>query len=486
MKALSHIISREFITAAAGASNPAVSSVTADSRQVAKGGMFVAIKGLHTDGHQFIDQAISRGATVIVCEAFPESLNPHVAYVQVKQSNRILGVAASALYNHPSQDLRLIGVTGTNGKTTVVTLLHEVFTKLGYACGLISTVENRIETRLLESKYTTPDAVSLQKLLAEMVGQGCEYVFMEVSSHALEQYRTEGCQFAGGIFTNLSHDHLDYHGTFKSYLKAKKSFFDHLPPQAFALTNLDDKNGMVMLQNTRAKKATYSLRAMADYKAIILENGFQGLHLRLGHQDLWCRLTGQFNAYNILAVYATGILAGQQEMPLMQALSDAHPVEGRFDWTRGKEEITGIVDYAHTPDALDNVLRTISELRTGGEKLITLVGCGGNRDREKRPQMASIAARYSDQVIFTSDNPRDEDPEAIIADMMEGLRADPSLKKKAISITGRGDAIQVACIMAAPGDIILVAGKGHEKYQEINGVKHPFDDKAILLKHLNK
>ncbi|MFP4691218.1 MAG: UDP-N-acetylmuramoyl-L-alanyl-D-glutamate--2,6-diaminopimelate ligase [Bacteroidales bacterium] len=485
-KQLSDILYRTGAKETWGTPHCTILSVTADSRQVDPGALFVAVKGLTTDGHQYINEAIRAGATAIMCEDMPPELTPGICYIRVPDTTRAMAVAAGNFYDHPSEKLKLVGVTGTNGKTTTVGLLHEVFTRLGHTCGLISTISNKVGSNASVAKYTTPDVLSTNSLLRQMVDAGCEYAFMEVSSHALTQGRTEGLYFSGAIFTNISHDHLDYHQTFKEYLRAKQLLFSDLRPSAFALTNLDDKNGMIILQNTKATVKTYSLRAMADYKGKMLENSFEGLHLRIGKQEVWTKLTGRFNAYNILAVYGTGHMLGKQSDQLLTAISACEPPEGRFEYFRNKNNITGIVDYAHTPDALENVLKNISDLRGGQEKLITVIGCGGDRDKTKRPAMATIAAGYSDQVIFTSDNPRTENPEVIINDMVAGLELDPVLKKKYITITNRKEAINVACVMAREEDIILVAGKGHEKYQEINGVRHPFDDKALLQEFLNR
>lgn len=485
-KYLADIIYRTGIVETIGTTQREITMVVSDSRKVIDGVLFVAIKGLTTDGHAYIDQAIAGGAKAILCESMPESLVDDVSYIRVNDTSRALGMTAANFYDHPSQKLHLIGVTGTNGKTTVVRMLHEVFTRLGQRCGFISTISNMIDDLEITTEYTTPDPLTINKLLSQMVEAKCVYAFMEVSSHALAQSRTEALQFAGAVFTNLSHDHLDYHKSFKAYLKSKQLLFSKLGASAFALTNLDDKNGMIVVQNTTASVKTYSLKAMADFKGKLLENSFSGMHIHIKHTGLWCKLTGTFNAYNILAVYGTGKILGKQDEELLTAISSCKPPEGRFDYFVGKNKVIGIVDYAHTPDAIKNVLETIKELRTGNEKLITVIGCGGNRDKKKRGPMAAIAARYSDKVIFTSDNPRYENPDDIISDMVNGLELDPSLKSKYIAITKREEAINIACIMAAAGDILLVAGKGHEKYQEIGGQKYPFDDKATLQKLLNR
>ena len=459
-----------------------VLAVEFDSRKVRSGTLFIAVKGLNTDGHLYIEKAIENGATGIVCQEMPEIISEKATIVRVKDSAQALGIMASNFFGNPSEKIRLVGVTGTNGKTTVVTLLYDLFTQLGYACGMISTVRNLVGKEEIPANYTTPDPVQLNELLSQMVDAGCEFAFMEVSSHALAQQRIAGLHFAGGVFTNLTHDHLDFHKTFSEYLKAKKTFFDQLDAKAFAITNTDDKNGWVMLQNTRAVKKTYSLRAMADFKGKVLENGFAGQQLLIESREVWCKLVGEFNAYNLLSVYAAALMLGQESEEVLTALSSCRPAEGRFDFFAGRDHIIGIVDYAHTPDALENVLNTIGSLRTGTEKIITVVGCGGNRDAAKRPAMAAIAARLSNKVILTSDNPRFEDPEKIIQDMKSGL--DPVSSRSTITVINRREAIKAACAMANPGDIILIAGKGHEKYQEIKGVKHPFDDKEILLEYL--
>jgi UDP-N-acetylmuramoyl-L-alanyl-D-glutamate--2,6-diaminopimelate ligase len=454
-----------------------------DSRKVGPGSVFVAVRGTQADGHQFIGAAVAQGALAIVAEELPAARQPGVAYIQVADSAKALGWMASRFYGEPSRKLKLVGVTGTNGKTTTVTLLHELFSALGYKAGLLSTVRNKIGQSELPAAYTTPDAVAINALLREMADAGCDYAFMECSSHAIHQRRIEGLHFAGGVFTNITHDHLDYHKTFKAYIEAKKMFFDMLPKTAFALTNLDDKRGEVMLQNTRAKRYTYSLQGMASFRARLLENSLAGLQLELGGHEFFSRLIGEFNAYNLLAVYGAALLLGQDEVEVLTALSRLGAVEGRFDYVAGtKKQAIGIVDYAHTPDALEKVLNTIHQLRQGGGKIITVVGCGGDRDRAKRPVMAKVASDYSDQVILTSDNPRSEEPEAILADMQAGLP--PYAAHKALSILDRREAIRTACRLAQAGDVVLVAGKGHEKYQEIKGVRRPFDDKAVLIEAL--
>ncbi len=465
-----------------GATDRTVSGITYDSREVKPGSMFFAVKGTRVDGHSFINQVIEKGATTIVCENLPESLSDKVTYIQVENSSYASGSIASNWFGNPSQKLKLVGITGTNGKTTTVTLLFNLFMELGYHTGLLSTILNRIDDEIITSTHTTPDAIQLNFLLNHMVENGCSYCFMEVSSHAIVQNRIAGLTFAGGIFSNITHDHLDFHKTFDEYLKAKKQFFDTLPSTAFALTNIDDRNGLVMLQNTKASKHTYSFQKMADFKGRIIEAPLDGLHLDLDGNELWCRLVGRFNGYNLMAVYAASVLLGQDSLEVLTILSNLESVEGRFDYIKSPQGIIGIVDYAHTPDALQNVLETINQLRTGNEMLITVVGCGGDRDKTKRPVMAKIAARLSDRVILTSDNPRSEVPEQIIAEMLTGVEKE--FARNVQNITDRHDAIRIACAMSRDNDVILVAGKGHEKYQEVKGVKHPFDDKEILKKYL--
>jgi len=446
------------------------------------GCLFTAIKGTRVDGHQFIDQAVEKGARIIVCESLPSTMNPEVVYVSVPDSSFAFGVICSNFFDNPSRKLKLVGVSGTNGKTSIATLLFHLFRNLGYSAGLVSTIENRINERVYHATHTSPDPLQLNELLAAMAEDGCEYCFMEVSSHAVHQKRIAGQQFSGGIFTNLTHDHLDYHKTFEEYLKAKKSFYDQLPESAFALTNADDKNGRVMLQNTRAAKYTYSIRTSADFKGKILESSFDGLLLSLNGTEIWSRLLGTFNAWNLTAVYGAASLLGVENSELLQQISKLEPVNGRFQFMKSPGGVVAVVDYAHSPDAVKNILQTISDIRTGNEKLITVIGAGGDRDRAKRPIMAAIAVSMSDLVILTSDNPRTEDPEAIIREMQQGVGIADS--KKAVSITDRIEAIKTACAIARKGDIILVAGKGHETYQEVNGVRHHFDDREILQKYL--
>jgi UDP-N-acetylmuramoyl-L-alanyl-D-glutamate--2,6-diaminopimelate ligase len=454
------------------------SEIRFDSRKVKPGDLFIAIRGTQADGHEYIDKAVEAGAIIVVCEDLPGILNEATTYVQVKDCSVALGTMASNYYDNPSEDLILIGVTGTNGKTTIATILYEVFTKLGYGCGLLSTIRNLILTEEIPSTHTTPDPLQLNFLLRKLADAGGEYCFMEVSSHAIAQNRIAGIRFAGGIFTNLTHDHLDYHKTFRDYLLAKKMFFDGLSAEAFALVNKDDKNGLVMVQNCKAKISTYAVKSPADFKCRIMENLLEGLQLSINNQEMFCRLTGEFNAYNLTAIFGASVLLGQSPGNTLTYLSSVPPVEGRFETIHSPNNITAIVDYAHTPDALKNVLSTIGEIRTRNEKLITVVGAGGDRDRTKRPLMAGICAEKSDLIILTADNPRSEDPEAIIEEMKIGIPAD--LKRKVMVIINRKEAIRTACHLANPGDIILVAGKGHEKYQEIKGVRYPFDDKKIL------
>ena len=478
MKLLKDILYRAGIEEVIGSTNVAIENICIDSRQAKKFSLFIAVKGTLSDGHDFIAKAISQGSVAIICETLPEERLPHVNYVQVKNSRFAAGMIASNFYDSPSQQLKLVGVTGTNGKTTTATLLYGLFKNLGYKVGLISTVRNMVHNQEVMATHTTPDPINLNRLLAEMVEAGCTFCFMEVSSHALDQHRVAGLEFAGAIFTNITHDHLDYHQTFGNYIKAKKMLFDGLSSKAFALINVDDKNGEVMVQNTKAKVVTYGLRTMADRKAKILENNLTGLILNIDGQEVITRLIGSFNAYNILSVYGAAIELKEEKLQILTTLSNLGSPEGRFEFVKTDNNILGIVDYAHTPDALQNVLSTIRDLRTGNEKLVTLVGCGGDRDKTKRPEMARIAAEGSDKVILTSDNPRSEDPQQIIEDMKVGL--DPVLKKKAVTILDRAEAIRTACLLAQPGDIILVAGKGHEKYQEVKGVRTAFDDMEIL------
>lgn len=458
-----------------------------DSRKVGLDDVFIAIKGTQSDGHQFIKKAIDQGALAVVCQQIPKEIINGITYLQVQDTQQALAIMASHFYGNPSRELQLVGVTGTNGKTTIATLLYTLFKSAGYKVGLLSTIKVIIGTTEHAATHTTPDSLAINKYLRQMVDAGVAYCFMEVSSHGIDQKRTEGLHFAGGIFTNLSHDHLDYHTSFKQYRDVKKTFFDGLPKTAFALTNADDKNGPVMLQNTKARKYTYALKTIADYKAQILENQLQGLLLKINNQELWVKLIGNFNAYNLLAIYATAEQLGLEELEILQLLSTLESVDGRFQYIVSEGKITAIIDYAHTPDALKNVLETINTIRSGNEQLITVVGCGGDRDVEKRPKMGAIAAQLSTKVIFTSDNPRSENPDTIIQHIEAGVP--PQHYKKTIAISDRKQAIKTACQMANEHDIILVAGKGHETYQEIQGVRSEFDDRKTiseLLIALNK
>ena len=467
-----------------GSLDTEVSSLCLDSRKAVKGSVFVAVRGHQTDGHLFVNKAIELGASVVLVEELPEEIKEDVVYVVVGDSAYALGVMASTFYGNPSSKLKLVGVTGTNGKTTVATLLFNLFSKLGFHVGLLSTVQNQIGERIVEATHTTPDPISLNSLLKEMVEDGCDYCFMEVSSHAVVQQRIAGLKFAGGIFTNITHDHLDFHGTFANYIKAKKKFFDDLDRYAFALTNIDDKNGQVMLQNTFAHKKTYGLHQMADFKAKILESHFDGMLLQVDGQEVWVKLVGDFNAYNLLAVFGASILLEQETVKVLMALSEITGAEGRFETLKSTTGVVAIVDYAHTPDAVENVLETIGGLRKPGQQILTVLGCGGDRDKTKRPEMAEVASRLSDKVVLTSDNPRTEDPAVIIKEMEVGIPGDK--RKNVFSITDRREAIRAAFHLAQPGDVILVAGKGHEKYQDINGVKNHFDDKEELIKIFNE
>jgi UDP-N-acetylmuramoyl-L-alanyl-D-glutamate--2,6-diaminopimelate ligase len=478
MKRLRDILHRAEAEVMTGNTDIAIEALHFDSRNVVEGSLFIAVRGTASDGHDFIGTAIEKGAVAVVCEVLPEKLNARVCYIGVGDSNKALGFIASDFYGNPSSKLNLVGVTGTNGKTTSVTLLHRLFRDLGFGTGLISTIRNMVNETVTASTHTTPDPLQINELLSRMVKEGCEYCFMEVSSHAVVQQRIAGLTFRGGVFTNLTHDHLDYHKTFDAYLKAKKGFFDLLPDDAFALVNKDDRNGAVMLQNTKAWKYTFSLQAMADFRCKIIENQFGGLHLSIDGNEVWFRLIGAFNASNLLLVYGTAMLLGQDKTEVLTLLSRMEPVEGRFNYLRAGNGITAIVDYAHTPDALQNVLDTINAIRGHNEQLITVVGAGGNRDAAKRPVMARIACTFSDRVILTSDNPRNEEPESILADMQKGV--EPHHSKKVLVIENRLEAIKTAYALARPGDILLVAGKGHENYQEVKGVKHHFDDKEVL------
>ena len=481
MKYLKDLLSTQTeVTDIIGSLEIEIKSLELDSRKVLPGSLFFAMKGTSADGHDFIDQAIKNGATAIVCEHLPENRSASLTYLLVKKSDLVLGIMASAFYGDPSSKLILIGVTGTNGKTTTVNLLYQVSRGFGIKTGMLSTIVNRIDEESIPATHTTPDPIRINELLSRMVASGCKYCFMEVSSHAITQNRIAGLCFKGGIFTNLTHDHLDYHGSFDAYLKAKKRFFDTLPADAFALVNKDDRNGMVMVQNTNSKIYSYSLRSLADFHCRIVEHQFHGLQLNLDGKDCWFKLIGVFNAYNLLAVYSAAQLLGQDRDRTLTILSSLEPVDGRFNTVYSPGGIIAIVDYAHTPDALQNVLETIQSIRTHKEQLITVVGAGGNRDSTKRPVMAQIAGRLSDRVILTSDNPRFEDPEKILDDMKKGIESQNS--NKVLIIQNRQEAIKTAYALAKPGDILLVAGKGHETYQEIKGVKYPFDDKKILQK----
>lgn len=457
----------------------AVNDLQMDSRKAGNGTAFIAIRGASADGHRFIDTALEQGASAVICKEIPESLKEGVTYVEVNDTAIAAGYMAHHFYGQPSSKLKLVGVTGTNGKTTIATLLFRLFTGLGHKCGLISTVQNQVGDLVVPSTHTTPDQISLNALLKQMVDAGCTHVFMESSSHAIHQHRIAGLLYAGGIFSNITHDHLDYHKTFDEYIRVKKSFFDSLPSAAFAISNADDKRGTVMLQNTPAHKYFYSLKTMADFKGKILENGLTGLVMTINDMEVHFRLIGEFNAYNLLAVYGAALCLDEEKHEVLRVLSELSGAEGRFDYiVSPQSRIIGIIDYAHTPDALLNVLSTIRNVRKGHEQVITVVGCGGDRDKTKRPIMAAVACEHSDRAIFTSDNPRSEDPGQILQDMEQGLNT--AAKRKYISIADRREAIKTAVSLAGPEDIVLVAGKGHEKYQEIKGVKHPFDDKQVL------
>ncbi len=485
MRKLSEILTLVEVSETIGETDQSISNIYLDSRLVKQAGLFVAIRGVQADGHRFIEKAIEKGAVAIVCEKLPNAIKEGICYLKVPNSGKAIGQIAHNFYKKPSQKIKIVGVTGTNGKTTSVTLLYRLFTDLGYKVGLLSTVENRIGKRVIPATHTTPDAIQLNQLLAKMVEEGCDFAFMEVSSHAIHQNRIAGVAFAGGVFTNISHDHLDYHNTFKEYINVKKQFFDDLPKSAFALSNIDDKRGMVMLQNTKASKYTYGLKKLADFKARIIENSIIGLHLNLDQTEFYGRLVGDFNAYNYTAIYATARLLGIEKEEVLASLSQLKTAEGRFDTILDeKVGIMGIVDYAHTPDALEKVLTTIHAIRTNDAKIITIVGCGGDRDRKKRPIMAKVAVQWSDQIILTADNPRTEDPESILDEMEEGISDD--VNHKVLRISNREQAIKTASRLAKMGDIILLAGKGHEKYQEINGEKFPFDDKQILTKEITR
>lgn len=476
---LKDILYKVSIRSVHGDTSIPVSDLQSDSRKLTAGSCFIAVRGTEHDGHKFIETAIAAGATSVVCETLPHDLAQGVTWVQVENSAIAAGIMAHNFFGEPSGSMKLVGVTGTNGKTTVATLLWKLFSSLGYTCGLVSTVQNQVGEMVEESTHTTPDAISLNRLLKKMADNGCTYVFMECSSHAIQQHRIAGLVFTGAIFTNISHDHLDYHKTFEEYIRVKKSWFDGLPATAFAISNADDKRGMVMLQNTAARKLYYSLKTLADFKGKVLENTITGLHMVINDIEVHCKLIGEFNAYNLLAVYGAAVSLGHEKQEVLQVLSGLSGAEGRFDYMLSPEKhVVGIVDYAHTPDALLNVLATIRNLRNGNEKVITVVGCGGNRDKTKRPVMAEVACEYSDKVIFTSDNPRNEDPLEILKEMEAGVSV--VAKKKYITIADRKEAIKTAVSLSNDEDIVLVAGKGHEKYQDIKGVKYEFDDKKVL------
>lgn len=487
MKELKDILYKVTINTVVGNTSVKVNAIDFDSRHISKNDVFVAIKGSLVDGHEYIDAAITKGAIAVICETLPSDLKKGITYIEVDSASRALAFMASNFYQNPSQNLKLVGVTGTNGKTTVASLLYQLFKNAGFKVGLLSTVKIMVDNTTYKATHTTPDSLTINKYLSEMNTAGVEFCFMEVSSHGIHQNRTEGLQFEGGIFTNLSHDHLDYHSTFAEYRDVKKLFFDKLPAKAFALVNTDDKNGLVMLQNTVAKKYTYALKTYANYRAQILENQLGGLLLKVNESEVWTRLIGNFNAYNVLAIYATAELLGLEKVEILKLISELESVSGRFQYLISDEKITAIVDYAHTPDALKNVLETINSIRTNNEELITVVGCGGDRDKTKRPKMGHIASALSTKVIFTSDNPRSEVPEAIIDEIEKGV--EPQNFKKIISITDRRQAIKTACQLAQPNDIILIAGKGHETYQEIKGERFDFDDYKTVqefLKQLQK
>lgn len=477
MKKLSDLLYKVSIEKLIGNVGSSIKNISFDSRKIESGYIFFAIKGYDLDGHKYIPQAITQGASVVVCEELPEELSDYVTYVQVKNSSIALGIVASNFYDNPSEKLTLAGITGTNGKTTTTTLLYNLFTQLGFRCALLSTIENRISDKVLNSNHTTPDPITINQLLAQAVDEGCQYAFMEVSSHGIHQNRLAGLTFKIGAFTNITHDHLDYHQTFSNYIAAKKKFFDELPKTAIAITNMDDKNGLIMLQNTNAKKVTYSLKSNSEYKGKIIENRLDGMLLQFNNQEFWTVLAGKFNAYNELLAYTIASELGFDSLDIVTALSKLQRVKGRFETYVSDDKKYIIVDYAHTPDALQNILEAINQSRTRNEKLITVFGCGGHRDKEKRPKMGNIATRLSDLAIITSDNPRDENPDEIIKEIERGI--EPQNTNKYLSITDRKQAIRTAIKMAAPKDIILIAGKGHENYQEINGKHFPFDDMKI-------
>jgi UDP-N-acetylmuramoyl-L-alanyl-D-glutamate--2,6-diaminopimelate ligase len=484
MSVLKEILYKVAIESVTGSTEIAVNQLHFDSRKIEQNDVFVAIRGTISDGHDFIEKAIGLGATAIICDTLPENIINGITYVCVKDTNSALAFMSANYYDNPSQKLKLIGITGTNGKTTIASLLYQLFKKAGFKVGLLSTVKIMVDDIEHKATHTTPDSITINYFLNKMIDSGVEYCFMEVSSHGIHQKRTEALHFRGGVFTNLSHDHLDYHPTFAEYRDVKKSFFDHLPNTAFALTNSDDKNGVVMLQNTSARKLTYALKTYADYKALILENQLSGLLLKINGNEVWVKLIGTFNAYNLLAIYGTAVELGLDSFEVLRLMSELESVSGRFQYIVSNSNITAIVDYAHTPDALENVLNTINDVRTNNEQLITVVGCGGNRDTAKRPVMANIATELSDKVILTSDNPRNEEADAIIHEMEKGIQVQNF--KKALSITDRFQAIKTACQLAQANDIILIAGKGHETYQEIKGVRYDFDDMKIVKEILDQ
>jgi UDP-N-acetylmuramoyl-L-alanyl-D-glutamate--2,6-diaminopimelate ligase len=481
---LKDILYKVAIEAVKGSTEIAINKMDFDSRKIEKNDVFVAIRGSVSDGHEYIGKAIQLGAIAIVCDTFPETVADGVTYIQVKDTNKALAFMAANYFGNPSERLKLVGITGTNGKTTIASLLYQLFKKGGYKVGLLSTVKILVDDVEHKATHTTPDSITINHYLSAMIDAGVEYCFMEVSSHGIHQKRTEALHFVGGVFTNLSHDHLDYHASFAEYRDVKKSFFDNLPKSAFALSNIDDKNGPVMLQNTTAKKLTYALKSYADYKAQILESQLSGLLLKINGNEVWVKLIGTFNAYNLLAIYGTAVELGMESLEVLRLLSDLESVSGRFQYIVSNSNITAIVDYAHTPDALENVLKTINDIRTKNEQLITVVGCGGNRDKAKRPIMGGIASELSDKAIITSDNPRDEEPEVIINEMEQGVA--PQNYKRVLTITDRKQAIKTACQLAQPNDIILIAGKGHETYQEIKGIRHDFDDMKIVKEILDQ
>ncbi|MDA3780373.1 MAG: UDP-N-acetylmuramoyl-L-alanyl-D-glutamate--2,6-diaminopimelate ligase [Bacteroidales bacterium] len=486
MRSLSEILKSLDAQKIIGRINIPIAGISFDSRSVKNGDLFVAVKGLQSDGHKYINNVVENAVSAVVCENLPEQISNRVTYIVVEDTSKALGVIASAFYDNPSSKLKLIGVTGTNGKTTTVTLLYNLFINLGYRVGVLSTVRNYINDKKIKATHTTPDAVQINKLLEDMVAERCEYCFMEVSSHAIDQNRIEGLNYTGAIFTNITHDHLDYHKSFAKYINAKKSFFDNLNKNAFVLVNSDDKNGKIMVQNTKAVVKSYGIKSFADFKVRILENHFDGSLLNIENVDIWTHFVGEFNAYNLLSVYACAVMLNQENYNILTAISNLKPVEGRFETIKSENNITAIIDYAHTPDALLNVLNAINKILKNQQKLITVVGTGGDRDKTKRPEMAKIAIENSYKVVFTSDNPRSENPSAIIDDMKVGL--EDKDKKKVLTVINRREAIRTACFLAKENDIILVAGKGHETYQEINGVKNHFDDREevrVIFNELN-